>query len=94
MPLQNDTALLPTVCPSPTLQSMSHQYGFRRGDRVKIVSGKHAGATGVVDSRVFQYSVDYPEELGAVYHVVLDTGNVFTVRVGQVTSGSPEDSRS
>ena len=41
----------------------------------KIISGKHTGATGTVDSKVFQYSVDYPEELGSAYHVVLDTGD-------------------
>ena len=52
---------------------------------MRIVSGKYAGATGTVDSKVFQRSVDYPEELGAAYHVVLDAGNVVTVRVEQVT---------
>ena len=67
-----------------TVHHMSHQYGFRRGDRVKIISGKYAGATGTVDSKVFQYSVDYPKELGASYHVVLDGGKVVTVRTEQV----------
>ena len=56
--------------------SMSHVYKFIRGDRVRIVSGKYAGATG---------TVDYPEELGARYHLVLDNGAVVTVRVEQVT---------
>lgn len=50
---------------------MSHQYRFKRGDRVRIISGKYSGATGTVDSKVFQRSVDYPEELRASYHVVL-----------------------
>ena len=63
---------------------MSHVYKLIRGDRVRIVSGKFAGAVGVVDSKVFQYSVDYPEELAASYHVVLDDGRVVTVRVEQV----------
>lgn len=39
-----------------------------------------------MDSEVFQY-VDFPEELGASYHVVLDAGKVATVRVGPVASG-------
>lgn len=32
-----------------------------------------------------QRSVDYPEELGAAYHVVLDAGTVVTVLVEQVS---------
>ena len=44
---------------------MSYVYRFKRGDRVKIVSGKYAGATGTVDSKVFQRTVDYPDGLGA-----------------------------
>ena len=67
------------VYPFPTVPSMSHVYKFIRGDRVRIVSGKYAGATGTVDSKVFQYSVDCPEELGPSYHVVLDDGKVVTV---------------
>ena len=67
---------------------MSHQYGFfKHGDKVRIISGKYAGATGTVDSKVFQYGVDYPEELGASYHLVLDVGKVITVRVEQVEAG-------
>ena len=65
---------------------MSYVYKFIRGDRVKIISGMYVGATGTVDSKVFQHSVDYPEELGPSYHVVLDDGKVVTVRVGQVSS--------
>ena len=65
---------------------MSHQYGFKRADRVRIISGKYAGATGSVDSKVFKRSVDYPEELGAGYHVVLDDAMVVTVRVEQVNA--------
>ena len=73
-----------TIAYAPT---MSHQYHFRRGDRVKIISGKYAGATGTVDSKVLQRSADYPEELGAAYHVVLGDGRVVTVRVEQVGVG-------
>ena len=70
------------------LTNMSHVYRFVRGDKVNIISGKYAVATGTVDSKVFQYSVDYyPEELAAGYHVVVDDGEVVTVRVEQVDSG-------
>ena len=65
---------------------MSYKYRFIRADRVKIVSGQYTGATGTVDSRVFQRTVDYPDEYGPGYHVVLDEGKVVTVRVEQVES--------
>ena len=84
MPEATDTHLLPPRMALPYAPSMSHVYKFIRGDRVKITSGKYAGAVGVVDSKVFQYSVDYPKELGASYHVVLDDGKVVTVQVEQV----------
>ena len=66
---------------------VGHFYKFKRGDRVKIVSGKYAGNVGTVDSCVFQRSVDYPDEYGAAYHVILDDEDgrrVITVRVEQV----------
>lgn len=44
----------------------------------------------MVDSKVFQRSVDYPEKLGAAYHVALDSGTVITVRVAQVVSNKEE----
>ena len=52
---------------------MGHYYRFKRGDRVTIISGHHKGAIGVVDSAVFQRTVDYPDEFAPGYHVVLDT---------------------
>jgi len=73
---------------------MSHQYRFKRGNRVRIVSGKHAGATDIVDSKVFQYSADYSEELGAAYHVVLDAGKRVTVRVEQAEGVNRTESTS
>ena len=36
--------------------------GFTRGDRVTIISGRYAGQDELVDSNVFQKTVDYPEE--------------------------------
>ncbi len=64
---------------------MSHQYVFKRGDWVTIFSGYYNGSVGTVNSKVFQRNVEYPEELGAAYHVLLDAGKVVTVRVEQVT---------
>jgi len=63
---------------------MSSSYRFSRGDRVRIISGKHKGATGTIDSRVFQRSVDLPDEYTPCYHVVLDSELVVTVNVKQV----------
>ena len=63
---------------------MSSSYRFRRGDRVRIISGKHKGASGTVDSKVFQRSVDLPDEHTPSYHVVLDSELLVTVNVKQV----------
>ena len=63
---------------------MSYSYKFLRGDRVKIVSGKHKGANGTVDAKVFQRSVDSPDEQAPSYHVVLGDGTVVKVNVQQV----------
>jgi ribosomal protein L24 len=63
---------------------MGHFYRFSRGDRVVIVSGQRTGALGVVDSAVFQRTVDYPEEYSPGYHVVLADETVVTVRWDQV----------
>ncbi|MCI0787311.1 MAG: hypothetical protein J4O03_07755 [Chloroflexi bacterium] len=37
---------------------MGHYYGFKPGDTVTIVSGRYMGCTGLVDSSVFQRTVD------------------------------------
>ena len=63
---------------------MGHYYHFKRGDPVTIVSGRYQGCTGLVDSAVFQRTVDYPDEYRPGYHVVLDDGTVVTVGVEQV----------
>ena len=49
-----------------------------------ILWGRYLGATGVVDSAVFQRTVDAPDEYTPGYHVVLDTGPVVTVWWDQV----------
>ena len=63
---------------------MGHSYRFKRGDRVRIVAGKHAGSEGWVESAVFQRTVDYPDEFAPGYHDILDTDEVVTVRWDQV----------
>ena len=59
---------------------MGHYYRFKRGDRVIIATGSYQGCTGTVDSAVFQRTVDQLVEYAPGYHVVLDNGEVVTVR--------------
>ncbi|MAX59823.1 MAG: hypothetical protein CL755_13435 [Chloroflexi bacterium] len=63
---------------------MGHYYRFKRGDRVVIVSGQRSGMMGVVDSAVFQRTIDHPEDVSPGYHVVLADDAVVTVRWDQV----------
>ena len=56
----------------------------KRGDRVRITTGKYAGHFGTVESNVYQRTVDYPDELHNGFHVMLDTGELVTVRWEQV----------
>ncbi|MQF67404.1 hypothetical protein FIM07_03070 [SAR202 cluster bacterium AD-802-F09_MRT_200m] len=35
---------------------MGCQYRFSRSERVQVTSGRHKGATGTVDSRVFRWT--------------------------------------
>ena len=81
-----DTRPLPPVLPSPSVPCMGHYYRFKRGDRVIIATGSYQGCTGTVDSAVFQRTVDHPDEYSPGYHVVLDNGQVVTVRWDQVRS--------
>ena len=67
------------------VHSMGHYYRFKRGDPVTILSGRYKGHTGLVDSAVFQRTVDFPDEMAPGYHVVLDAGPMVTVRWDQVT---------
>ena len=62
----------------------------RRGDRVRITTGKYAGHTGTVESNVHQRTLDYPNELHNGFHIMLDTEVLVTVRREQVeTLASP-----
>ena len=63
---------------------MGHYYRFKRGDRVVIVSGQRSGMMGVVDSAVFQCTIDHPEDVSPGYHVVSADDAVVTVRWDQV----------
>ena len=51
---------------------------------MKIKGGRFDGATGTVDSIVFQRTEDKPNELQHGYHVILDNGRVVTVAKCQV----------
>ena len=64
---------------------VTHNYHFKRGDHVRIQWGRYAGLVGIVDSAVFQRTVDYPNEYAAGYHVVLEDVRVVTVRWDQVS---------
>ena len=67
---------------------MSHSYRYRRGDLVVITSGRYIGIRGVVESRVYQWTVDRPNDYDAGYHVVIGKAQVVTVRWDQVESGT------
>ena len=58
----------------------------RRGDRVRITTGKYAGRSGTVESNVFQRTVDHTDEWANGYHVMLDSEELVTVRWDQVES--------
>ena len=45
-----------------------------------IVFGKRAGVLGVVDSAVFQRTLDYPDDYTPGYHVILVDDAVVTIR--------------
>ena len=61
----------------------------RRGDRVRITTGKYAGHTGTIEANVYPRTIDYPEEFVNGYHVVLDTEVLVTVRWERVTAAAP-----
>ena len=64
----------------------------RRGDRVIITNGQYAGCRGIVESNVYQRTVDYPDEQANGHHVMLDTGELVTVRHDQVEAVVAADS--
>jgi len=57
----------------------------RRGDRIRVISGKYAGHTGTVESNVYLRTVDYPDEWHNGFHIWLDSEELVTVRREQVT---------
>ena len=56
----------------------------RRGDRVRITTGKYAGHLGTIESNVHQRTADCPDEFANGFHVTLDTGVLVTVKWEQV----------
>ena len=73
------------------LSSMPARYSLPRGTRVTVTSGKYAGARAVVESNVYQKSVDYPEEPADGFQVTVPHGDGketwVTVRWDQVREG-------
>ena len=65
---------------------MGYYYYFKRDDPVTITSGSYQGCTGIVESAVFQTTVDQPGERTPGYLVVLDNEGVVTVRWDQLRS--------
>ena len=57
-----DPASLPTRVTTRYRPFMGHYYRFKRGDPVIILSGRYRGHQGVIDSAVFQRTVDFPGE--------------------------------
>ena len=56
----------------------------RRGDWIKITTGKYAGNNGKVESNVYQKTVDDPDECHNGFHLMLDSEKLVTVRWEQV----------
>ena len=55
----------------------------KRGDRVRITSGKYKGHQGVIESNVHQRTVDFPGRYSDGFQVMLDSGVLVVVRVEQ-----------
>jgi len=70
---------------STYIGDMSHSYRYRRGDPV-IISGRYKGRRDIVESAVYQRTVDRPNDYDAGYHVVIGKAQVVTVRWDQVES--------
>ena len=52
----------------------------RRGDRVKIISGKYSGRMGTIESNVYQRTMDYPDDFTNWVNIMLGTDELVTVR--------------
>jgi hypothetical protein len=65
---------------------MGYYYHFKRGDPVAITSGKYQGCKGIVESAVFQTTVDQPDERAPGCHIGLDSDPVVTVRWDRLRS--------
>ena len=56
----------------------------RRGDRLKITNGKYAGQLVTIENKVYERTVDYPDEYLNDFNVMLDTEGLVTVRWEQM----------
>jgi len=61
------------------LQILFMKRNFRRGDRVTVHVDQYDGASGTMNSVVFQRTYDQPNDFCHGYHLVLDCGTVITV---------------
>ena len=73
--------LRPPLKRLPDGRLVDTRYLFKRGDRVRITAGTHAGKVGMADSAVAQLKGEggYLVPM-AGYHVRLDDGKLATVR--------------
>ncbi len=55
-----DNNFLPRRVTGRYRRFVGYHYQFKRGDPVVILSGRYKGHKGVIDSAVFQRTVDYP----------------------------------
>jgi len=56
----------------------------RRGDRLKITNAKYAGQLVTIENKVYERTVDYPDEYLNDFNVMLDTEGLVTVRWEQM----------
>ena len=80
--------ILPGRAPSAYIGRVTNSYRYRRGDPATIISGRYMGRRGIVESAVYQRTVDRPDGYDAGYHVVIGEGEVMTVRWDQVVGES------
>lgn len=86
-----DTSTFRGRMANPYLWSM--RWMRRRGDRVKITTGRYAGRTGTIESNVYQRTADYPDEWANGHHVMLDADELVTVRWDQVDADNAKNVR-
>jgi len=56
------------------------RYKFASGDKVRVVSGPHAGNSAEISSRVFIQDQSHPDANNPGYHITLEYGRWVTVK--------------